>query len=185
MRIMAIDQARTGAWSVYDYESGQLIGYGTYTFSTKKYTYAQTIMHIEELVDAVARTYRVSAIFIEDIQLRANVKSFKKLAQLQGVLVNFCEKHDYLYGYIAPSQWQNFCKARGRNTKELNAGIKSVELADKKKSKILSIQFVKEQFGIDTENDNLADAICIGYYAVKIISIDTKDQSILTQKGED
>ena len=109
------------------------------------------------------RAYDVAAVFIEDIQLRANVQSFKRLAQLQGVLVNLFEKNEYLYDYIAPSRWQNFCKAGDRSTKET---VTPSVPDGKKGSKALSIQYVKEQFGIETDNDNLADAICIGWYAV-------------------
>ena len=134
-------------------------------------------MHIEELVESLLRSYDVSAVFIEDIQLRANVQAFKKLAQLQGVLVNLFEKNEYLYGYVAPSQWQNFCKARGRNSKEIKSQVLSVEPTGKKESKVLSIQFVKDQFGIETENDNLADAISIGFYVTNIIEIAEQQKS--------
>lgn len=177
LNILALDQARNGAWSVFDYESKELIGKGTFSFDSKKYTYAKTILHIEELIASVIIAYDVSAIFIEDIQLRANVQAFKKLAQLQGVLVNLFEKNDYLYGYVAPTQWQNFCKVCRRNFMDAN-GIKDQEdysdMSGKKDSKILSIKFVKDQFCIDTDNDNLADAICIGYYVVNTVEIDTK-----------
>lgn len=172
MNILAIDQARTGAWSVFDYESQELIGYGTFSFDAKKYTYAKAVLHIDELIELVIRAYDISAVFIEDINLRANVQAFKKLAQLQGVLVNSFEKNEYLYGYVAPSQWQNFCKARGRNTKEVSSRVLELQNAGKSKSKLLSIQYVKEQFGIDTENDNLADAICIGWYVVNVVELE-------------
>ncbi|MDB7829114.1 crossover junction endodeoxyribonuclease RuvC [Intestinimonas butyriciproducens] len=172
LNILAIDQARNGAWSVFDYESKTLIGYGTFSFDTKKYTYAKAVLHIDELIDLVIRAYDISAVFIEDINLRVNVQAFKRLAQLQGVLVNSFEKNEYLYGYIAPSQWQGFCKARGRNTKEVNSRVLELEREGKQKSKILSIQFVKEQFGIDTENDNLTDAICIGWYVVNMVELE-------------
>lgn len=54
---------------------------------------------------------------------------------------------------------QNYCKAK----KEKNHQV--IEAAQgKKSSKMLSINFVKEKFDISTTNDNLADAICIGWY---------------------
>lgn len=177
MNILALDQARNGAWSVFDYEKGTLIGYGTFSFDSKKYTYAKAILHIEELVTEIIRAYDISAIFIEDIQLRANVQAFKKLAQLQGVLVNLFEKNEYLYGFVAPTQWQNYCRARGRNTKESKSGVLELQKSGKKQSKILSIQFVKEQFGLNTENDNLADAICIGWYVVNAVEIEKPQDS--------
>ena len=164
IKILAIDQARNGAWSVFDYETKTLEAYGVFSFNNKDY--AKAIRAIEELVDSLIKTYDISAVFIEDIQLRVNVQSFKKLAQLQGVLINLFEKNEYLYDFVAPTQWQNYCKARGRSSKEIKEKIKALELSGKKESKILSIQFVKEKFNVDTDNDNLSDAICIGYYAV-------------------
>jgi Holliday junction resolvasome RuvABC endonuclease subunit len=166
IKILAIDQARNGAWSVFDYETKTLEAYGVFSFNNKDYTYAKAIRAIEELVDSLIKTYDISAVFIEDIQLRVNVQSFKKLAQLQGVLINLFEKNEYLYDFVAPTQWQNYCKARGRSSKEIKEKIKALELSGKKESKILSIQFVKEKFNVDTDNDNLSDAICIGYYTV-------------------
>ncbi len=171
LNILCIDQARNGAWSVFNYEEQRLMGYGTFKFDIYKYTYAKTIMHIKELVSTIIKAYDIKAIFIEDIQMRCNVMSFKKLAQLQGVLVNLFEENEYLYGLVAPSQWQSFCKARGRKTSEIKASVIETKHSGLKESKILSIQFVKDQFGIDTDNDNLADAIAIGWYVVNEVQI--------------
>lgn len=166
IKILAIDQARNGAWAVFDYETKKLDTYGTFSFGNKDYTYAKAILAIESLVDTLIKTYGISAVFIEDIQLRVNVQSFKKLAQLQGVLVNLFEKNEYLYDFVAPTQWQNYCKARGRSSKEIKEKIKALEASGKKESKILSIQAAKSLYGIETENDNLADSIMIGHYVV-------------------
>lgn len=53
-----------------------------------------------------------------------------------------------------------------------------MERSGKKQSKILSIQFVKEQFGIDTDDDNLADAISLGWYVVNVVEILRRDKSV-------
>ena len=76
-----------------------------------------------------------------------------------------------------------FCRARGRNTKEKSARVLALERSGVKQSKILSIQFIKDQFGIDTENDNLADAICQGYYIVNAVEILKKDK-VLRKRGD-
>ena len=174
MKILSIDQARNGAWAVFDYETKKLETYGTFSFGNKDYTYARAILAIESLVDTIIKTYNISAVFIEDIQLRVNVQSFKKLAQLQGVLINLFEKNEYLYDFIAPTQWQNYCKARGRSSKEIKDKIKALEASGKKESKILSIQAAKEMYGIDTDNDNLADAIMIGHFVINKYDIRSK-----------
>ena len=137
MKILAVDQARRGAWAVFDYEGKTLCDYGTWAFDNKSFTFEQAIVHVEALVDEVIHSHGIDAVFFEDIQLRQNVQSFKKLAQLQGVLVNLCEKNEYLYGLVAPTQWQNYCKARGRTTKEIKSKITKVDSAGKKESKIL------------------------------------------------
>ena len=171
VKILAIDQARSGAWAVFDYENKTLETYGTFSYGYHDYTFAQAVLQIEGLIETVIKTYGISAVFIEDIQMRVNAQSFKKLAQLQGVLVNLCEKNHFAYWYVAPPQWQNFCRARGRSEKEIREKIKSIEATGKKRSKALSIEMVHELYGIDTENDNLADAILQGHYVVNRIKI--------------
>lgn len=168
LNILAIDQARNGAWSVFDYEDGRLLDYGVFSYDASHYTYSQAILAIEELMDGLIKDHNVDAVFIEDIQFRTNINTLKKLAHLQGVLINLCERNHYLYGLVAPSQWQNFCKS-------YDAGMDSRPVRgseDRKKSKQMSIQFVSDVFNIETGNDNLADAICIGWYVVKAVEID-------------
>ena len=177
MNILAVDQARHGAWAVFDYERKVPVDYGTWGFESKDYTFEQAILCIEALIDEVIRTHEVSAVFFEDIQLRRNVQSFKKLAQLQGVLVNLCEKNNYLYSLVAPTQWQNFCKARGRTSKEIKGKVTEAPSTTKKTSKVLSLQFVKDKFEIETENDNLSDALCIGCYVVSNLKIQEGEKS--------
>ena len=177
MNILAVDQARHCAWATFDYENKKLLDYGIWGYDSKNYTFEQAILHIEALLNEVIRTHDVGAVFLEDIQLRQNVQSFKRLAQLQGVLVNLCEKTNILYNLVAPTQWQSFCKARGRTTKEIKSKITSVEPTSKKTSKILSLQAAKEIYGIETENDNLADALMIGHYAINNIKIGSEDNT--------
>ena len=126
MKILAVDQARHGAWAVYDYEKKELLEYGTWGFDNKNYTFEQAILQIESLLNEVIQTQEIDAVFLEDIQLRQNVQSFKRLAQLQGVLVNLCEKANILYNLVAPTQWQNYCKARGRTTKDIKGFVTTI-----------------------------------------------------------
>lgn len=170
MNILAIDQARNGAWSVFDYEKKALVAHGTFNFPNEEYTYAKVMVGICDIVDTLMLKYNISAVFIEDIQLRKNPDSFKKLAQLQGALVSNFERNEYLYAFVPPSTWQNYCKARGRTSKEIKGKIMEMP-QDKKQSKILSIQAAKNTYGVETDNDNLADAIMIGHYVVHNITL--------------
>lgn len=176
MKILAVDQARHGGWAIFDYDARALLDYGTWSFDNKTCSFEQAMLRITALIHEVIHAHGADAVFFEDIQLRRNVQSFKRLAQLQGALVLLCEQNEYQYGFVAPTQWQNFCKARGRTEKEIKSKIMAVDSKDKKTSKVLSLQFVKDRFGIETENDNLSDAICIGFYVVNQFEI-TKGES--------
>ena len=172
MRILAVDQSRCGGWSLFDYKRKKLLDYGEFNFDGGEYKdYSAAVAGVKNLVAELIQKKKVAAVFIEDIQFQRNINSFKKLAWLQGVLVNYFVEKEYLYDIIAPSKWQNYCGARGRTGKEIKAGAVSVDLANKKKSKQLSLTFVKENFSVETENDGIADAICIGWYAVNNITI--------------
>ena len=176
MNILAIDQARAGAWCVFNYKNKSPVAYSTFDYSDKKYTYAQVLVQIGDLVQKLMNDYGISAVFIEDIQLRQNVDSFKKLAQLQGSLISAFERNEYLYDFVPPSKWQNYCNARGRTANEVKGKVKEIAVSSgKKTSKQLSIQFVKEKFEIETENDNLSDAICMGYWIVNNVNIQSHE----------
>lgn len=178
MNILVVDQARTGAWCLYDYENKTPIRYGAFSFPLDPYTYAKALVGICDIVQSLMVEHSAAAVFIEDIQLRKNPDSFKKLAQLQGALVSMFERNEYLYEYVPPSRWQGYCGARGRTTKEVKTKTQTLTPPEgKKQSKILSLEFAKEQFGIETEDDNIADAICMGYYVVNNVNIVTaKDE---------
>jgi Holliday junction resolvasome RuvABC endonuclease subunit len=172
---LAIDQAREGAWSIFDYDTKALMEFGCYSFQSDGYSYPQVLVAVCELTKNLVVQHGVSAIFIEDIQLRKNVDSFKKLAQLQGSLIALFEREEYLYDLVPPTKWQSFCGARGRTAKEVKGKVTALE-SDKKQSKVLSIQFVKHMFDIDTDNDNLSDAICMGYYVVQKIKLSEDEE---------
>jgi Holliday junction resolvasome RuvABC endonuclease subunit len=154
------------------------IAYDGFSFPSEKFTHAESMVAICDIVQEVMVKYNVAAVFIEEIQFRKNIDSFKKLARLQGSLISLFERNEYLYDFIPPSRWQNFCNARGRTSKEVKERSSQPASSGKKQSKLLSIQFAKEQFGIDTTDDNLADAICIGYFVACNINIEYKEKDL-------
>lgn len=171
MNILTIDQARHGGWSLFNYDTKQLIQYGAFDFPYEKYTFFEAISEVVNTVERLMKEHKAEAVFIEDIQLRRNKDSFKKLAQLQGALVYNFMQHEYLFDLIAPSTWQNYCNARGRTSNELKGSVKSIDLNRKPKSKMLSMTFVAEHFDVQLSNDNIADAICMGWYVVNNVEI--------------
>lgn len=171
MKILALDQARACGWAVFDYETKELIDCGHFTFGNLAYTYYQTVSGIVHTVDELIKKYGVEAVFAEDIQLRQNVISFKRLAWIQGALIGYLEPNEFLYDFVPPTKWQSFCRARGRTSKEIKDKVTEISESPKKTTKILSLQYVKDKFDIETTNDNLADAVCIGDYVVNNVNI--------------
>lgn len=84
MNILAIDQARNGAWCVYDYALKAPIAYGVFSFPTEQFTYAQAMVGICDVVKDLMDRYSISAVFIEDIQLRKNADHSKSWLSYKG-----------------------------------------------------------------------------------------------------
>lgn len=174
MRILALDQARHGGWSVFEMENKELVDYGEFNFESKDCPFEMVLAKITDLIQQLIQKYDCVALFFEDIQMQHNVVSFKRLAQLQGAILLLCAQNEYLFSLVTPSQWQNYCKARGRTQKEIKSDIKTLALDGKKHSKVLSLEYVCDTYGVETSNDNVSDAICIGTYVVNNITIRTK-----------
>jgi len=140
----------------------KLLAHGEWSFPARKFDFSRAVYEITRVAAELITVNEIDAVYIEDTQLRQNAQSFKKLAQLQGALNNLFEGLGVPYESVPPTRWQSCCGARGRSYKEHQNNITE---PGPKASKVLSMQFVREHFGIETDNDNLADAICIGWYA--------------------
>jgi len=149
INILALDQARNGAWSIFDATTKALLSHGEWSFPARKYEFSRAVYEITRVATELIQINNIDVVFIEDTQLRQNAQSFKKLAQLQGALINLFEGLALPYENVPPTRWQSYCGVR---------------------SKAQSVEFVGSQFGIETDNDNLADAISIGWYAVNHIT---------------
>ena len=149
MKILAIDQARRGAWAVFDTDTKALEHYGVWEFPNRVYPFPQAVHKITSLIDGLIVEHKINAVYIEDVSLGPNPQAFKRLAQLQGALINLFEQDGVVYGVVPPTQWQSFCGVLQKN-----------------RTKELSRAFVKERFSIDTDDHNLTDAIGIGWHAV-------------------
>jgi len=170
IKILALDQARCGGWSIFDIANKELLASGEWSFPAKKFDFSRAVYEITRIAKDLIQANDIDVVFLEDTQLRQNAQSFKKLAQLQGALINLFEGLGVQYESVPPTRWQSYCGARGRSFKEQKNNAMDIPGPGPKASKLLSMQFVYNQFGIETDNDNLADAICIGWYAVNNIT---------------
>ncbi len=150
MKIISFDQASLTAYAVIDSDNEQLIDYGYKDFNSIK-NYDERIASIKTWINQIIKETKPEIFAIEDVQKQINIKTFKKLSELLGVIKNnFCEK-EYLYLVITPTQWKSYLKIKGRKREE------------QKKN---TVKFIKKKYGIDVSEDE-ADAIGIGLYACK------------------
>lgn len=173
MKILAIDQSRCGGYAIFDYDNKKLLSYGEFNFPDRKFAYPLAISGLKNLIEALVKENDISACFIEEISYQRNLNSFKRLAQMQGVLENLFIELELLYDIVQPTVWQRYANARKRTQKEIKNKVVEVNTAHKRETKILSIQFAHDVYHVDTPNDGVADAIGIGHYIINNIKIET------------
>lgn len=150
-RILALDAAtETTGYSIYD--DKKLVAYGTFTVDYTNDATAR-INQVKHWLDWVCDICKPNAIGIEGIQYQQQrgVKTFQTLANLQGVLLDYCYEHkdQYKYDLVSSSTWRS------------NLGINNADQRENAKQKAQN--YVKLMFGLTATQDE-ADAICIGKY---------------------
>lgn len=147
MNILAIDQS-TSSSGFAIFQGKNLIQSGIYKPKGELYNRIhQTKEYIRELID----NNDIKYVFVEDIQYQRNQKTFKILANLQGVLVNLLVELDIPFEVVPPSRWKAWNQIGGKRRKEQKENAK---------------RKCKEIFGREFKEDE-ADAICIGLFGLK------------------
>lgn len=167
MKVLAVDQARNGGWAVYEYENKTLLDYGGFSVP-KNIEYELAIYEIIIFLKEKIKKHKIDKIVIENIHYNPikGASTFEKLAMLKGALKVFFIENGYCHTEIQPAVWQSYLNIKSKNKK----------LGRTKSTKEQSLEFCKERFNIIPENDNVADAINIGWYAVNNIKIEKEDQ---------
>lgn len=147
--ILALDQATKTGFSVFEKETKTLIAYGLGNFSKYKYETEKLSMVKEHLISLI-ETYKPDIIIFEDCQMQLNKNVFKQLSKLLGILENTAFELDIPYETKSPNTWRG----------DLGFGRGKREILKQK-----AITFVKSNFNIDGDLDDIAEAICIGYSA--------------------
>ena len=148
-RVLALDQAtKVSGWAIFSNE--KLIKYGT--FETQLENEIQRDIQIKNWLINIIKNWGIDFVALEGVQYeeRFGVTTFATLARLQGILMSLLEEMEVQYTICHTATWRNFCQVKGKTR------------ADKKKSMQLK---VKEWYDITVNND-CADAIGIGHYAV-------------------
>ena len=155
MVTLAID-ASTKSSGIAVFEDQQLKYYECITASS-----ANLYNRIDKMIEGIEKVIKdfqptniiIEEVLLEDIHHNNNV--FKALLYLQGFIMHLLNKYKLVNNvkFFGASEWRKKC---GIHT---GRGV----LRDSLKKK--DIEFVKSQFDL-TVNDDIADAICLGFAAV-------------------
>ena len=151
-RILALDGAtNTTGYSIYD--GTQLIRYGTFTARGDDIT--KRINEVKYWVKSMLEQWKPDFVGLEHIQLQMNtyngaqqVEVYRKLANLQGVLMDALYEEKANCGLVYPTEWRKFCGVSGKSRDE-----------QKKNAQAKAMSW----YELDCTEDE-ADAICIGKY---------------------
>ncbi len=152
MNILSLD-ASTKSTGYAIYKHNKLVQYN-YITATSNNLFNRIKIMVQEINKIISSNPDLNYVVLQQVRQQGfvNIKTYKALMYLQGciqILINQKFKHiqtDFLY----PSQWRKICK------------IKQGRGVQRKQQKQLDIKWVKDNFGIDV-NDDIADAIGIGY----------------------
>lgn len=149
--ILALDQAsRTSGWSVF--ENDDLVASGTFTYDDDDFSLR--LVKIRNKVIQLIREYNVDKVLLEDIQLQGqtnNVDTYRKLAEVLGVLEELCSELKIPHEIIHSQTWKSTLNIKGRDraTQKRNAQA-----------------FVAATYGKKVSQDE-SDSICIGTHYIK------------------
>lgn len=151
MIVLALDPSTTSTgWCIYNTELDTYEDYGT--IKSKAHNAIWRIIEIRKNIVELVNVWKPELVVIEDLSVTRNASTVKLLAGLQIEIEIICEKREYLYQLVRPSEWRKVVGIKGQKRKEQKAN---------------TIKHVKEKHGIDVNEDE-ADAICMGEYAKSI-----------------
>ena len=148
IKLLSIDQA-TNILGYAIFDGKELTDYGLLDYS-KLDDYNAKISAIKTWIIKTVEEQNITAIAVEDVYMNLNPLTMKTLAKLLGVIENLCYEKQIECTVINNATWRNSGNIKGRTREQKKAGSK---------------KFVLSQFKIKT-NDDVADAICIGWHVL-------------------
>lgn len=150
--ILALDQSShiTG-YAVF--QNGKLAKYGK--IELKDEEIGPRLVDLRNKIIALIKENNIDYVAFEDIQMQAsvgnNVKTFKVLANVYGVILELCEELKLKYEIVSSNTWKSTLKIKGKGRTEQKRAAQA---------------FVAETYNVKCTQDE-ADAICIGSHMIK------------------
>lgn len=155
LRVLALDQSTTGtAYAIYI--GTQLIKFGKIDTSDLDDVILKIIKIRNEIQNIIIEE-NIDLLVIEDIYMAYNVHTYKTLAILYGTLEILSIDNNILFLSQVPYQWKQgvgiaLTKLQGKNKREVQ--------------KQTSKNIANLKFGLNLEDDDISDAILIGFHTV-------------------
>ena len=158
MKILSFDQSTRCSGYAY-FEDGEYVESGIVDMSKSKLETNKRSFEMAKELWKIIKKYKPDEIVLENVQQQSNPATMIVLARLAGMVIGYAEAHNVHVHILLPSQWR---KALGYSQ---GAKVKRQELKQQ------SIDYVKENFGLDLPEDQ-CEAIAEGVAAHKIFNFD-------------
>lgn len=149
IKTLAIDQA-TKLSGVSIWQDGELVKYSLLDTNPKKSTPLQRLELFRQKFEELIYDEKPDFVCMEDIQFQQNYKTYKQLAQLQGIILSIVFRLNIPFDIVSPSSWRSFLGIKGRGREECKRNTKA---------------YVRRKLKIKCSEDE-ADSICIGLWCV-------------------
>lgn len=147
MVIIGLDQASlSSGWSVFN--GKDLIDYGNFVIS-KTIPEPERLVKIREWTIEMIDKWHPDIIAVEEISTHHNMHTTVVLGHVQGVIIETCEELGVTFQTCHVGSWRKINGVQGKKREELKKSMQEI---------------VKRKYDLDV-NDDIADAIGIGFYA--------------------
>lgn len=152
MNLLALDQAsHTTGYAVFVDDKPVVISH----FNAKGKDIADRLVSIRQNLLSLIKEHDIDMVAFEDIQLQnnvvQNVKTFKMLAEVFGVIQETLQEIGMDYYIIPPTVWKSTVKIAGKG---------------REKEKALAQKYIIDNYGVSCTEDE-ADAACIGVHVIQ------------------
>lgn len=157
MKVLSFDQSTRCSGYAY-FEDGKYIESGVIDMSKSRLETDKRSFEMAKELWKIINKYKPQHLVLEGVQQQANPSTMIILARLAGMIIGYAEAHNIETHILLPSQWR---KQLGYSQ---GAKVKRQELKQQ------SIDYVKENFGLDLPEDQ-CEAIAEGVAAHKIFNL--------------
>lgn len=157
MRFLSLDTSTScTGYSLYD--GTTLLSYGNIDLKSVKKSDEKFMKMVKQIYDLIDK-YNPELICIELTVVLRNPQVQRTLSKLLGCVQGKCIDKDISYYEFRPTEWRKLVKRKNETLPRKREELKQ-----------WSIDYVKTEYGIDVESDDVSDSILIGRAYINLFS---------------